>query len=115
MREMKLEGRPFKVVMVSADEQWSELRAAISRALMRDFGAIPLTEINLDLYRDPTVGDQKQHKSYGTYKFPESYIIDKSGRVRLRFINTMPIRTAHGSKREWNDELVSYLKWLTRE
>lgn len=52
-----------------------------------------------------TVRDQTKHSSilYGTFKYPETYIIDRSGIVRRKFIGAV----------EWGQpEIVEYLNRL---
>jgi len=47
--------------------------------------------------------DQKSNALYGTFKFPETYIIDRSGIVRRKFIGPV----------EWSDpEIVDFLNKL---
>jgi cytochrome c biogenesis protein CcmG, thiol:disulfide interchange protein DsbE len=43
-------------------------------------------EVNLLTVRDP---DQKSNGLYGTSKFPETYVIDRSGVVRRKFIGAV--------------------------
>lgn len=53
--------------------------------------------INLLTVRDP---DQKSNTLYGTFKFPETYVIDREGRIRRKFIGAV----------NWNDpEIAQYL------
>lgn len=57
---------------------------------------------NVDLLtvRDP---DQKANSLYGTYKFPETFVIDKNGVLRRKFIGAV----------NWTDpEVVEYLTSL---
>jgi peroxiredoxin len=50
--------------------------------------------------RDP---DQKSNTLYGTFKFPETYIIDRQGNIRRKFIGAI----------NWNDpEIEQYLRGL---
>ena len=42
--------------------------------------------VNLLSVRDP---DQKSNALYGTYKFPETYIIDRNGVMRRKFIGAV--------------------------
>jgi cytochrome c biogenesis protein CcmG/thiol:disulfide interchange protein DsbE len=42
--------------------------------------------VNLLSVRDP---DQKSNELYGTFKFPETYIIDRKGVVRRKFIGAV--------------------------
>ena len=53
--------------------------------------------VNLITVRDP---DLKSSDLYGTFKYPETYIIDRSGILRRKFIGAV----------NWNDpEVVSFL------
>ena len=89
-----MKGLPFSLVALSADDNWGAIKQVMgARAL------------NMEVYRDPALKD-KQHLRYGTEKLPETYVIDKLGRLRLRFISVQPWR---------DDELRSYLEWLANE
>jgi len=56
--------------------------------------------INLLTVRDP---DQKSNNLYGTFKFPETYIIDRNGVVRRKFIGPV----------DWNQaDILDYLSKL---
>jgi peroxiredoxin len=58
-----------------------------------------LKDHNVDLLavRDP---NQKSNTLYGTFKYPETYIIDRDGKVRRKFIGAV----------DWNQpEIVAYL------
>jgi thiol-disulfide isomerase/thioredoxin len=47
--------------------------------------------------------DQRSNAMYGTFRFPETYVIDKSGTIRRKFIGAQ----------DWTSpEIVSYLKKL---
>ncbi|MCK6570411.1 TlpA family protein disulfide reductase [Myxococcota bacterium] len=87
-----LKGLPLEVVAVSGDDNWQDVK----RFLGADGSNM-------------TVGiDQSKAISnrYGTEKFPESYVIDRTGRLRLRFISVQP----------WTDERIQrYLEWLSRQ
>ncbi|HEV2690621.1 MAG TPA: hypothetical protein VGV35_18830, partial [Bryobacteraceae bacterium] len=53
--------------------------------------------VDLLSVRDPS---QKANSVYGTFKFPETYIIDRDGKVRRKFIGPV----------NWTQpEIVSYL------
>jgi peroxiredoxin len=53
--------------------------------------------VDLLAVRDP---NQKSNSLYGTFKYPETYIIDRDGKVRRKFIGAI----------DWNQpEIVSYL------
>ena len=57
--------------------------------------------------RDPS---QNLTYRYGTYKFPESYIIDRTGKVVRKFAG---LPDNNGKAIQWTDpELVSYVKSL---
>src|SRR6202012_76769 len=51
-------------------------------------------------------GDQRSNAMYGTFRYPETYIIDKNGMIRRKFIGPQ----------EWTSpEIVNYLKKLASE
>lgn len=57
-------------------------------------------KIDLLTVRDP---DQKSSTLFGTYKFPETYVIDRQGKIRRKFIGAV----------DWTDpEIEQYLKDL---
>ena len=61
------------------------------RRFLRDHG------VNLVSVRD---GDQKSNSLYGTFKFPETYVIDRNGVVRRKFIGAV----------DWTEpEVIEYL------
>ena len=92
-REMK--GLPFSLVALSSDDSWDQIHKV--------FGD---QKLKIEIYRDPTIEAKKQQLRYGTEKLPETYVIDKQGKIRLRFINVQP----------WNDpEIRSYLEWLANQ
>jgi thiol-disulfide isomerase/thioredoxin len=48
-------------------------------------------------------GDQRSNAMYGTFRYPETYVIDKTGMIRRKFIGPQ----------EWTSpEIVGYLKKL---
>ena len=56
--------------------------------------------VNLLTVRDP---DQKSNRLYGTFKYPETYVIDRNGKVRRKFIGPV----------DWNQpEVVDFLSKL---
>ena len=56
--------------------------------------------VNLLTVRDP---DQKSNSLYGTFKFPETYIIDRKGVMRRKFIGAV----------DWTEpEIIDYLSKL---
>lgn len=56
--------------------------------------------VNLLTVRDP---NQKSNELYGTFKFPETYVIDRKGIMRRKFIGAV----------DWTDpEIVEFLSRL---
>lgn len=88
-RMMKDVDVPFEVLAVSSDESWPEISGF--------FGAKP-TQMLIGLDSDKSIAGR-----YGTEKFPETYIVDRDGNLRIRFVNIQP----------WTDERIHrYLEWL---
>ncbi len=64
----------------------------------RDF--VAKRKVDLLAVRD---ADQKSNSLYGTYKFPETYVIDREGKIRRKFIGAV----------NWNDpDIEKYLAGL---
>lgn len=85
----KLEGLPFEILAVGADEKWEDVDAF--------FGG-QRTRMRLAL--EPT---QQAARRYGTELLPETYVVDPTGRVRLRFVGIQP----------WTDDRIHrYLERL---
>jgi cytochrome c biogenesis protein CcmG, thiol:disulfide interchange protein DsbE len=79
------------VFAVSLDED-----AAAYQKFIRDYGMVP----TLLTVRD---ADQKSNALYGTFKFPETYVIDEEGILRRKFIGPV----------EWTKpEIMEYLSKL---
>ena len=72
-RRMKAKG--VTVVAVSTDVDESAYRQ-----FLKTHG------VNLVTVRDP---DQKSNALYGTFKFPETYVIDRNGVIRRKFIGAV--------------------------
>ena len=70
---MKSKGITVLAVSVDADE-------SAYRRFLKDHG------VNLLTVRDP---DQKSSGLYGTFKFPETYVIDRNGTMRRKFIGAV--------------------------
>jgi cytochrome c biogenesis protein CcmG/thiol:disulfide interchange protein DsbE len=86
-KELKARGVTVLAVSVDVDS------AAFHRFLAQH-------KVDLLAVRDP---DQKSNTIYGTYKFPETYIIDRQGMIRRKFIGPV----------DWTQpEIVSYLSSL---
>ena len=84
----KMRHVPFEIFAVSADNSWDDIRARfpVDKGLL----------IGLDAAR-------KAAAVYGTDKLPETYVVDRDGNLRLRFVNVQP----------WTDERIHrYLEWL---
>jgi peroxiredoxin len=72
-QRMKAKGVTVLAVSVDADD-------ANYRRFLKDHG------VNLLSVRD---ADQKSNNLYGTFKFPETYIIDRNGVMRRKFIGAV--------------------------
>jgi len=72
-QHMQAKGVTVLAVSVDADE-------SSYKRFLRDHG------VNLLTVRDP---DQKSNSLYGTSKFPETYIIDRNGVMRRKFIGAV--------------------------
>jgi cytochrome c biogenesis protein CcmG/thiol:disulfide interchange protein DsbE len=72
-RRMKARGVTVLAVSVDVDDN-------AYRQFVKDHGVSLLT------VRDP---DQKSNALYGTFKFPETYIIDRNGVMRRKFIGAV--------------------------
>jgi peroxiredoxin len=68
----RMAGRPFRLLAISVDEDWPEVRRFFAKGT-------PL-EVLLDPQR--TVP-----RAYGTEKFPESFLIDRDGTVRYYIVS----------------------------
>jgi len=86
-QRLKDKGVIVLAVSLDADE-------AAYHKFLKDHG------VNLLTVRDP---DLKSSNLYGTFKYPETYIIDRNGILRRKFIGAV----------NWNDpEVVSFLEKL---
>ncbi len=86
-QKMKAKGVEVLAISVDADE-------SAYRKFLKDHSVDLLT------VRDP---DQKSNNLYGTFKFPETYIIDRSGVLRRKFIGPV----------DWSQpEIVEFLSKL---
>jgi peroxiredoxin len=72
-QRMKAKGITVLAVSVDADE-----------SAYRQF--VKAHDLNLLTVRD---ADQKSNSLYGTFKFPETYVIDRNGVVRRKFIGAV--------------------------
>ena len=86
-QRMKSRGVTVLAVSVDADEN-------AYRRFLKDHN------VNLLSVRDP---DQKSAGLYGTFKFPETYIVDRNGVVRRKFIGAV----------DWTEpEVIDFLEKL---
>ncbi len=84
--QSKLADKGVQVLAVSVDVDENAYKK-----FLQDHG------VDLLAVRDP---NQKSNALYGTFKFPETYIIDREGKVRRKFIGPV----------DWTQpEIVSYL------
>ena len=89
----KMAGLPFVILAVTTDKSWADVDAMF-----------PEKPKGIELALDPSGGEIK--RLFGTDKIPESYIIDKNGQLRMRFVNVHP----------WDDERIHrYLETLANE
>jgi cytochrome c biogenesis protein CcmG, thiol:disulfide interchange protein DsbE len=87
--QQKMKGKGVEVVAISVD---------INQSAYQNF--LKSYKVDLLTVRDP---DQKSNNLYGTFKFPETYIIDRRGVLRRKFVG--PI--------DWGQpEIMDYLAKL---
>jgi len=70
--QQRLKGNGVEVLAISVDAD---------QGAYRDF--LKVHNVDLLTVRDP---DQKSNNLYGTFKFPETYIIDRQGVLRRKFV-----------------------------
>jgi thiol-disulfide isomerase/thioredoxin len=86
----KMKHVPFEILAVSSDESWAEINRFLGGRKTRMLVGL-----------DPD--KQSIARLYGTEKLPETYVVDRQGYLRLRFVNTQP----------WTDSRIHrYLEWL---
>lgn len=84
---------PFEIFAVSSDNSMEDVE--------RFFASQGKTTMLVGL--DP---EQKWAARYGTERLPESYVVDRKGKLRLRFVNA----------RSWSDTRIHrYLEWLATD
>lgn len=89
LEELQRDLPQVEIVAVSTDDD----AAAYERFLQQH-------SVSLLTVRD---AEQRSNTMYGTFRYPETYVIDKSGTIRRKFIGPQ----------EWTSpEIVSYLKKL---
>jgi peroxiredoxin len=71
----RMAGRPFALLTVSVDETAEEVKSFLTKHR--------IAERDLPILLDP---GKKVAESYGTSKFPETFLIDAQGVVRQKFI-----------------------------
>lgn len=70
----QFQGRPFKIVLISLDENWKDAAKALPA------GPLPSNIVSLI---DPT---SKVAEEYGSYQFPESYLLDPSQKIVTKWV-----------------------------
>jgi peroxiredoxin len=84
-------GLGVRVIGVSVDQDNAALERFVASA-----------RLSFPIARDP---EQAVAARYGTFKFPESYVIDSEGRIARRIIGAM----------DWRDpEIISFVSHLAR-
>ena len=68
----KMRGKPFRLLAVSVDDGWPEVRQFFSRGTQ------------LQVLLDPS---RETPKKFGTEKFPESFLVDRDGNIRYYVIS----------------------------
>ena len=87
--QQRMKGKGVEVLAISVDADQSAYQK-----FLKDYNVDLLT------VRDP---DQKSNNLYGTFKFPETYIIDRQGILRRKFVGPL----------DWGQpEIVDYLSKL---
>ncbi|MCB9522013.1 MAG: TlpA family protein disulfide reductase [Myxococcales bacterium] len=85
----KMKHVDFEILAVSSDASFEDIDRFFG-------GQVPKMTIGLD-------PDQRFARIYGTEKLPETYVVDRNGNLRLRFVSVHP----------WTDEKIHrYLEWL---
>ena len=109
----KMKHVPFEIVAVSSDESWDEIRAARVKWLANKQRVDPkseTTESKMLIGQNPQTVDKAGNptwdsiaRSYGTGLLPETYVVDRDGNLRLRFVGPQ----------KWTDSRIHrYLEWL---
>jgi len=92
LEELQRDLPQVQIVAISTDDD----AAAYDRFLKKH-------SLSLFTVRD---GEQRSNSMYGTYRFPETYVIDKDGMIRRKFIGAQ----------EWTSpEIVNFLKKLASD
>ncbi len=87
--QQRMKARGVTVLAVSVDVDQNSYRQFLSNH-----------GVSLITVRDP---EQKANSLYGTFKFPETYVIDRNGVMRRKFIGAV----------DWNEpEIVDFLSKL---
>jgi peroxiredoxin len=93
----EVDSRDFVVLAVSNDSSWAPVRSFFPNGT------------DMTVLLDPPEGDDvigKVTKKYGTERWPDTYIIDREGRVRYYYVN----------RRRWDsDNAVACVKTLLSE
>ena len=88
--KVKMKHVPFEILAISSDESWADINRFFETR-----------DTNMLVALDPN--GQSIANLYGSEKLPETYVVDRNGRLRLRFVSVQP----------WTDEKIHrYLEWL---
>ena len=88
--QQRMKGRGVTVLAVSVDVDQNQYQRFLSEH-----------NVNLLAVRD---AEQKSNTLYGTFKFPETYVIDRNGVVRRKFIGAV----------DWTEpDVIEYLGKLS--
>ena len=86
----KMKHVPFEILAISSDSSWDDINAFFNGR-----------ETPMLVALDP--GGQSIANLYGSEKLPETFVVDREGQLRLRFVSVQP----------WTDEKIHrYLEWL---
>jgi len=83
----ELSGDDFTVVTLASDKEWTAVREALPKGSP------------FEVYLDPPAGDDNLGQiatAWGIKAVPESFVIDREGRIRYYFIN----------KRDWHSDVA---------
>ncbi|NMB77347.1 MAG: TlpA family protein disulfide reductase [Myxococcales bacterium] len=105
-----LRNRELRLVLVSVDEDFAavdRLAATLAERGAEDPSLLAAARLlrgdipGVVLARDP---DEKAARAFGTFKYPETFLIDPEGRVRFRFVG--PKAWSHPRAVEFLDHLL---------
>ena len=82
---------PFTILAVASAKEWPKVREFFP------------TGTSMTVLLDPPIGDDEagvgeKAKAWGTTKLPETYLIDKEGRIRYYFVNQRDWKSAQAQQ-----------------